>query len=166
MVSYSIHVIVEYNQAGSEIICRQIVVKLYNLYFIGNTYIRLQKSTDFLPIPHIEDGWGHLYYFKLEPMEREQIAKRVDEIVYKGNQEWNWFHTLPVILIYRKGKAVSFRRDYFIKQDEDGKAYRVPIGGDIVQAVLKEFPTIPREQLEIAIAKSQSLKKKNAEHES
>ncbi len=30
MVSYSIHVIVEYNQAGSEIICRQINVKKYN----------------------------------------------------------------------------------------------------------------------------------------
>ncbi len=31
MVSYSIHVIVEYNQAGSEIICRQMIV-LYSLY--------------------------------------------------------------------------------------------------------------------------------------
>ncbi len=29
MVSYSIHVIVEYNQAGSEIICRQIFVLWY-----------------------------------------------------------------------------------------------------------------------------------------
>ncbi len=36
MVSYSIHVIVEYNQAGSEIICRQIVAINLALLFTPN----------------------------------------------------------------------------------------------------------------------------------
>ncbi len=129
-------------------------------FILGDTYIRLQRSTEILPIPHIEEGWGHAYYFKLEPVERAHIEKRLDKIIYKGKQKWNWFHTLPLVMAFPEGKTVLFRRNYFLREGEDRKVYRENITGDIVQAVLKEFPTIPQEQLETAIAKSQSLKSK------
>ncbi len=131
------------------------------IFISGDTYIRLQRSSKILSFPHIdEEGWGHGYYFKLEPVERAHIEKRVDEIIYKGKQEWNFFHTLPLIITHPRGKALLFRRDYFIREGEGRQVYRENIKGNIVQAVLKEYPTIPKERLEIAIAKSQSLKSK------
>ena len=40
-----------------------------------------------MPIPNIVDGWGHAYYFKLEPIERKVLTENVDRVVYKGTQD-------------------------------------------------------------------------------
>ncbi len=133
----------------------------------GDQYIRLQKPADALPIPVVEDGWGNAYYFDLKPVTPKQFLDSVDEIIYKGTQDWNWFHTLPVIWSWPNKRAVIFRKNYFVKEDENGKLSREYIKGDIAKAVKQQFPKIPEQQIKIAIAKSKAyqadqLKKKNA----
>ncbi len=52
MVSYSIHVIVEFNQAGSEIICRQIAVIRSEFYlsWLISRYMVLCESDLFIKV--------------------------------------------------------------------------------------------------------------------
>ncbi len=118
-----------------------------------------------MPIPNIVDGWGHAYYFKLEPIERKVLTENVDRVVYKGTQEWNWFHTLPLIFLYPGKKTVLFRKEYFLKEGDDRKLYKEYIEGDIIEAVKKQFPAMPVEQIEVAIEKSKNYQaeRKNKE---
>ena len=122
----------------------------------GDQYIRLQRMSDGLPLPHVEDGWAHAYHFELKPVQPEQFMEKVDAVVYKGTQDYNWFHTLPLIMAYPDKRAVIFRKQYFIREREDGKLSREYIEGDIVKAVKQQFPTIPEQQIEVAIAKSKA----------
>ncbi len=129
----------------------------------GDTYIRLQQVSDALDFPIVEDGWGHAYYFQLKPVATQQFMENVDEIIYKGTQDWNWFHTLPLIMSWPNKRAVIFRKEYFVREDKNGKLSREYIKGDIVEAVKQQFPKIPEQQIQVAIAKSKAYQAEQLE---
>ncbi len=120
-------------------------------------YIRLQRPSEALPIPHVEDGWAHAYYFKLEPCSRDDLAAQMDKILYKNTAPSNWFHFLPLISIFPEKKAVIFRKEYFLREGNDGKIHKENIDGDIVQVIKEEFPAMPLEEIAVAIARSKFI---------
>ncbi len=121
-------------------------------------YLRMQKDSEVVQYPIQEGDWGHAYYFQLEPVELKVLTNSIDTVIYKGTQDWNWFHRTPTIYGYREGKAVVFRREYFLKENEDGKMQRVDIEGDVAAVVSQEFPMIPRDQVKTAIDKYKQIR--------